>query len=265
MTAKLKHILRRPWLRIAGSLLILSVLLAFLPLHKLVAALRVIPVSLWACVLLAFLATHLLGAVKWRLTLRLSDARLSFAQAIRCYFAGVFGTLFLPSIVGGDVVRMGVAFGVQRNRAAVVLGSLVDRLLDMVALAVVAGAGVVLLPGALDQRHRRAFMVLAALFAIAFAALLGLLIFMPWQRLPYKLRRISVKLRRAARSMASRPQYVLVSFTSRRPDSDQPVDPFAGLGRCLRSAHRFSRLVAGLAAGQTARSGAADIGWAGRP
>lgn len=213
MTAKLKHILRRPCLRIAGSLLILSVLLAFLPLHKLVAALRVIPVSLWACVLLAFLATHLLGAVKWRLTLRLSDARLSFAQAIRCYFAGVFGTLFLPSIVGGDVVRMGVAFGVQRNRAAVVLGSLVDRLLDMVALAVVAGAGVLLLPGALDQRHRRAFMVLAALFATAFAALLGLLIFMPWQRLPYKLRRISVKLRRAARSMASRPQYVLVSFT----------------------------------------------------
>jgi glycosyltransferase 2 family protein len=211
MTSHIKHLLRRPWVRIAGSLLILTMLLAFLPLHKVAAALRIIPVSLWLCIVAGFLLTHLIGAVKWRFTLRLSDARLTFPQAIRCYFAGVFGTIFLPSVVGGDVVRMGLAFGVQRNRAGVLLGSLVDRLLDIVALAVVAGAGVLLLPQTLDPRHRRAFIAVAILFATGCAALLALLLFMPWQRLPYKLRRASVKLRRAARSMASRPQYVLVS------------------------------------------------------
>jgi uncharacterized protein (TIRG00374 family) len=209
---KIKETLRHPWVRIAGSLLILGILLAFLPLHKLAAALRIIPLSVWAWVLAGFLATHMIGVAKWRLTLHVCEARLTFLQAARCYFAGLFGTLFLPSVVGGDVVRMGLAFRIERNRAGVLLGSLVDRLLDTMSLAVVAGAGVLLLPEALNAHHRRAFTELAIVFTLGFAGLCAMLMLMPWQRLPYKVRRLSVKVRRAARSMASRPQYILVSF-----------------------------------------------------
>jgi glycosyltransferase 2 family protein len=209
----IKQVLRRPWIRIAGSLIILALLLAFLPVHKLAAALRIIPLRLWAAVIAGYLVTHCIGVAKWRLTLRLSDAHLTFAQAVRCYFAGLFGTLFLPSVVGGDVVRMGLAFRIERNRAGVLLGSLVDRLLDTMSLAVVAGTGVLLLPGALHTHHRRAFLELAIVFALAFMGLFVTLAFIPWQRLPFKVRRLSVKIRRAARSMASQPQYVLVSFT----------------------------------------------------
>ena len=212
MTAKVLGFLRHPWVRIGGSLLILGILLAFLPVHKLAAALRRIPLTLWLWILTGFLATHLIGVVKWRLTLRLSNARLSFGQAVRCYFAGLFGTVFLPSVVGGDVVRMGLAFRIERNRAGVLLGSLVDRLLDTLALAVVAGIGVLLLPGTLDPRNRRAFIAVAIAFALAFAALIVLLKAVPWRRFPFKIRRLLVKIRRAARSMASMPHYVLVSL-----------------------------------------------------
>jgi glycosyltransferase 2 family protein len=212
MTAKLKYILRQPWLRIAASLVILGVLLAFLPLHKVAAALRIIPLSLWLGVVAAFVGTHLLGATKWRFTLRLSNARLTFAQAVRCYFAGVFGTVFLPSVVGGDVVRMGLAFRIERNRAGVLLGSVVDRLLDIVALGALAVAGILLLPGALNEPHRRAFIALAILFTVASIACLVCLRFMPWRQLPFKLRRIAVKLRRAARCMGARPHYVMLSL-----------------------------------------------------
>ena len=212
MRARVAESLRNPWVRIGGSLLILGLLLAFLPLHKIGAALRRIPLGLWLWILTGFLATHLLGVVKWRLTLHLSNARLTFAQALRCYYAGLFGTVFLPSVVGGDVVRMGLAFRIERNRAGVLLGSLVDRLLDTISLAVVAGIGVLLLPGALDPRHRRAFVALAIVFTLAFGGLFALLSAVPWRRLPFKMRRILVKVRLAARSMASRPQYVLVSL-----------------------------------------------------
>ena len=212
MTSKISATLRHPWVRIAGSLLFLGILLAFLPLHKLGVALRSISLTLWLCVLAGFLATHVIGVVKWRLTLHISNARLSFAQALRCYYAGLFGTVFLPSVVGGDVVRMGLAFRVEHNRAGVLLGSLVDRLLDTIALAVVAGMGAILLPGALDPRHRRAFILIGAFFALAFAGLLVMLSITPWQRLPFKLRRLFVKVRKAWRSMASQPQYVLVSL-----------------------------------------------------
>src|SRR5208283_2801111 len=212
MKARVAESLRHPWVRIAGSLLILGLLLAFLPLHKIGAALRRIPLGVWLWILTGYLTTHVLGVLKWRLTLHLSNARLTFAQALRCYFAGLFGTVFLPSVVGGDIVRMGLAFRIERNRAGVLLGSLVDRLLDTISLAVVAGIGVLLLPGALDPRHRRAFIALAVVFTLAFAGLFVLLRITPWQRLPFKMRRLFVKVRRAWRSMASQPQYVLVSL-----------------------------------------------------
>jgi len=113
----------RTAIRIAISALLLASLLIFVPLHKLVLAIRSISPALWFWLLVGFLATHLIGVVKWRLTLRLSDARLTFVQAMRCYFAGLFGTVYLPSIVGGDVIRMGMAFRTGQNRAGIVLGS----------------------------------------------------------------------------------------------------------------------------------------------
>lgn len=202
--------LRHPLIRIAGSVAILGLMLLFAPLHKLGAAMRKIPASMWCWVVAGYLTMHLIGVMKWRLTLRLSEAKLTFAQAARCYFAGLFGTVFLPSIVGGDVVRMGLAFRIHRNRAGVLLGSLVDRLLDIVALAVVAVVGALLLPGELEPRHRRIFAVLAVMFVVGSAGLFGLLAIVPWRRLPFKLRRMLAKLRRASRSMASRPLYVLL-------------------------------------------------------
>lgn len=188
----------------------LGLLLVFVPLHKLGTAMRKIPPSLWFWIVAGYLATHLIGVMKWRLTLGLSDARLTLSQATRCYFAGLFGTVFLPSIVGGDVVRMGMAFRIHRNRAGVLLGSLVDRLLDIVALAVVAGIGALLLPGELEPRHRRIFVLLAVMLAVGIAGLFGFLAVIPWRRLPFKLRRTLAKLRRAWRSMASKPLYVLL-------------------------------------------------------
>lgn len=203
---------RRPPVRIAVSALILVSLLYFVPLHKLALAIRSIPVALWFWLLLGFLATHVIGVLKWRLTLRLSDARLTFVQALRCYFAGLFGTVYLPSIAGGDVIRMGLAFRTSQNRAGIVLGSLVDRVLDILALAAVAAIGALLLPGALDPRSRKIFGTFVLLLSIAIVALFAVLVVTPWRRFPLKMLRLMVKLRKAGRSMLSKPYLVLVSM-----------------------------------------------------
>jgi uncharacterized membrane protein YbhN (UPF0104 family) len=199
-------------LRIGGSVVILALLFVFIPFQKLAIAIRSMSPTVWLALLCGYLGAHFIGIVKWRLTLRLSSARLSFVEAMRCYFAGLFGTLFLPSIVGGDVVRIGLAFRIAKNRTAVVLGSLVDRILDVLALAVVAGIGALLLPGALDPSSRRIFLVV--IFAITTGGLvvLGAVAFVPWRLLPFKIRRMLVRLRYAARSMASQSGYVLVSL-----------------------------------------------------
>ena len=199
-------------LRLGGSAIILAVLFTFLPLGEVWATFRRFSFLLWLLVLAGYLSAHLIGACKWRLMVNLAGAGLSFAQSVRCYFAGLFSTLFLPSIVGGDVVRAGLALRLGHSKAGVLLGSLLDRMIDLMALTCLAAFGALLIPGALDPRSRRVFIVVGAAFvSVALAAAL-LVAVLPARRFSYRMRRRLARVRRAARSMAQRPQYVLAAL-----------------------------------------------------
>ncbi len=206
----------RSWLyaalRVSGSALILALLFHFLPLDKLRAALARLPLGLWVFVLACYAGAHLVGVVKWRLTVNLAGAGLSFAQAARCYFGGLFGDAFLPSIIGGDLIRVGLAMRLARRRSAALLGSLLDRMLDVAALTSVAASGALLLPGALDPQRRKVFWMLAAAAVLALAVLLVLAALIPARRFSYKMRRRCVRLRQALRSVSRQPQYVLLAL-----------------------------------------------------
>jgi uncharacterized membrane protein YbhN (UPF0104 family) len=196
--------------RLGGSALVLGLLLTFLPFNQVWSAIKRIPPSLTLGLLFAYLVLHLVGVAKWRLLINLAGADLTFGQAVRCYYGGLFGNVFLPSLVGGDVVRAGMAFAVSRSRAAIVLGSLIDRTEDVIGLGGVAAMGALLLPRSLDPQSRKVFWALGG--ALAFAGLLGLgvLFATPVRRFPFKVRRIMVKLRRAGRSMYGRPGRLLL-------------------------------------------------------
>ena len=203
-------------LRWGGAAVILALLFHFLPLGQLSASLRRVPPALWFFVLAAYLLVHAVGVVKWRLMLNAAGAGLSYAQAVRCYGGGLFGTLFLPSIVGGDVVRVGLALRLSRHRAAAAVGSVLDRLVDMAALGSLALTGVLLLPKSLDSLGRQLF---KEIFAVATIALivctlifLGLKRFVPAHALPFRLRRLVVRLRRALRAMVQRKHAVVQAW-----------------------------------------------------
>jgi glycosyltransferase 2 family protein len=73
----------------------------------------------------------------------LGGERLAFRDTVACYGAGLFANLFLPTVVGGDVVRAGLAARALGRPEAVVLGSVADRLIDIAGLALLVGGGVV--------------------------------------------------------------------------------------------------------------------------
>jgi uncharacterized membrane protein YbhN (UPF0104 family) len=160
--------------------------------------------------LFIYLVLHLLGVAKWRLLINLAGANLSFAQAVRCYYGGLFANNFLPSLVGGDVVRAGMAFPVSRSRAAVVLGSLIDRIMDVIGLAGVAATGVLLLPRSLDPQNRKIFWALGGILVVAGVVAVGAMFMLPARRFPIKIRRIMVKLRHGIRSMYRHPGRVFL-------------------------------------------------------
>jgi uncharacterized protein (TIRG00374 family) len=184
---------------------VLAGLLLFIPLHDLTAALRRVPAWVWPVSLTAYLLMHLIGIVKWRLLVNAGGAGLTFAQAARCYYYGLFGNLFLPSIVGGDVVRAGLALSMTRSVSGLFIGSIVDRTLDIVGLAGVAGIGALLLPTALDERSRAVFTGLGVVFLVASLVALLVARSVPARRLPYRLRRRIAPVRAAVRRMARQP------------------------------------------------------------
>jgi len=204
---------RRLAARLAGSGVVLAVLLAFLPLDELLAALARIPGPVWAVSVPAYLTLHLLGVTKWRLMVNAADGGLSLRGTIRCYYYGLFGNTFLPSLVGGDLVRVGLALRLARSRSGVLVGSLVDRTLDVLSLASVAGIGILLLPRALDEQGRRVFWLLGGLLLVGAVGALIVAATLPASRLPYRIRRILVRVRASLRAMARRPAKVAAALT----------------------------------------------------
>lgn len=117
--------------------------------------------------LVVLLLGHATAALKWRL-LQGADATLPVSTALRAHFLGVVSNLWLPGVVGGDVVRAGAAFGPNR-RALVLVASLVDRVVDSIALLLLATASLFFIRGATQSEWRlvEVGFIGAAIFGVA--------------------------------------------------------------------------------------------------
>jgi glycosyltransferase 2 family protein len=202
-------------LRWVAGVAVLGVMLHFLPLAIVRRAIAQIPGWLFLTVLLGYLLAHTLGIAKWRMVVNAAGAELDFATSAQCYLGGLFGTLFLPSIVGGDVIRLAVGLRRSARPAAVLAGNVVDRFLDVTAQAGLVLLGIALLPGSvpenLQQTARQAllvgvagFVVLAALAILLHRALFG--------GRSIRFRRRLARLRHALRSVSRRPHILLFGW-----------------------------------------------------
>lgn len=199
-------------LRLVGTAVVLALIAWWLPFDDLVAAMGQVPALAWPAAILAYLLLHLVGTVKWHGLVNAAGGGLAFRDAAQAYYWGLFGNLFLPSIVGGDVVRAGMAMQRTASRSALILGSLLDRVQDVIGLGVLAGVGALLSPRALDEGSRQVFLTFIVLVAVGGLSGLVALRFFPVRRLPFKVRRILVRVRQALRATAQRPGALVTAF-----------------------------------------------------
>jgi uncharacterized protein (TIRG00374 family) len=195
-------------LRWVGGIGVLGVLLYFLPVATVRKAIVQIPPWLFVAVLLGYLLAHALGIAKWRMVVNAAGAELDFATSAQCYLGGLFGTLFLPSIVGGDVIRLAVGLRRSPRPAAVLAGNVVDRFLDVTAQAALVLVGLILLPSAvpenLQQTARKVLLVCVA-GVVVLVALAIVLRHPLLSGRSIRFRRRLARLRHALRSVSRRP------------------------------------------------------------
>ena len=124
------------WLiRVCISALLLTLIFHFVPFKQVWAAARQISAPLWLGSLVLFLCGHAASAAKWRI---LIGNGISYRQAFRAHLAGLAANLALPSVAGGDVVRAGLVMKHAEDKGRLAMGSLADRLLDTLGLALLA-------------------------------------------------------------------------------------------------------------------------------
>ncbi len=151
----IKTVLGNPVTRLILSFLILGALLYHLPLEKLWETIRNVSLPIWLLTVVIFISGHVMGAFKWRLLINAGEKKLPFVVALRCHFAGLFANLFLPSLAGGDVVRAGLAIRSIKEKAAVILGGVLDRFLDTASLALIILLGAYLAPSTFSDSDQR--------------------------------------------------------------------------------------------------------------
>jgi len=201
--------------RWVAALAVFAILFYFFPVASLRAALASVPPIRFAIILMAYLCAHGVGIMKWRMIVNTAGSRLDFLTSAQCYLGGLFGTLFLPSIIGGDVVRLAVGLPRSPNPAAVLAGNIVDRSLDVASQATLVLLGLILLPGSLPEQFSalaRKILLIAGTVVLVVVVLLFLgrktLFAGRSRRFLHRLAR----LRHALRSVHKRPQILALGW-----------------------------------------------------
>lgn len=134
---------RKTLLRTGGSLLS-ALLLAFLLSRnwsEVLAALRQIsPLDLLAAFGL-IVASRLLVTLRWYTLLRSGGVPISLQNTASLTFTGLFASNFLPTTIGGDVVRLAGAMQMGYDRAVCLASIAADRLVNMAGMSLAAPLG----------------------------------------------------------------------------------------------------------------------------
>ena len=197
----------------AVSIGLLALLVWVLPWAQLEEAFRRLSLRVWLGLLAGFIAGHLLGVVKWRTVVNAGRAKLGFRDAVMCYGAGLFTNLCLPTIVGGDILRLTMASKITRNPAAVALGGVTDRLSDILALGILLALGLLLSTDQLPGLWGQVITVVVVVGAVLAMAGLPFVLQRPLKSWPRKWRRPIGRLLVALRHSWKTPSALATALT----------------------------------------------------
>lgn len=128
----------------------------------------------WFC----YAGVESLATVRWQILLRLQGVRVGWGRTAAMIIIGLFFNLFLPGLVGGDVMRLYFIFKQTKKKTRATLSVAMDRLLGLVSILLLAAAVVGLRYDWLQRSPASARIahLSLAILAVVFALVIGLFV-----------------------------------------------------------------------------------------
>lgn len=137
---------RQTLARALGSILALGLLVVLLEEKgdgELFSALRRVSSGYFLAAIAALLISRLFATARWHILLRSAGVEISFLRSTMLTFTGNFSSNFLPTTIGGDVVRLGGAMQLGYDRAICLASLVADRLIGLAGMALALPLGLV--------------------------------------------------------------------------------------------------------------------------
>ena len=86
--------------------------------------------------------SRLAVSARWYVLLHSAEMKISYSQSVQITFAGLFASNFLPTTIGGDVVRLAGAVQLKVDPATSTASLVVDRLIGMAGMFIALPYGI---------------------------------------------------------------------------------------------------------------------------
>ncbi|MCW8925911.1 MAG: flippase-like domain-containing protein [Xanthomonadales bacterium] len=190
---------------------IFAAIIWLLPMGEVWKAMTLVGWWRWLAVACVFGIGHVISAYKWSQLVHAAGAPHEFGLALRAHMAGLFANIWLPSIVGGDVVR---AAWISRHHGVTVsaVTGLLDRALDLLALVILIACGAILTGDLANSALGSVLFPLGLFLLFCLVAALMALRYLRPGHLPAAMRPTGKKVLEIARALYARPGPALRSL-----------------------------------------------------
>jgi hypothetical protein len=109
--------------------------------REILEAVQRVPVGSLMIVLVLVVVSRVAVSARWYTLLRTTDGSIRYRESLRLTLAGMFAANFLPTTVGGDVVRAAGVLRISQDRVASAASIVVDRLIGMAGMLMILPIG----------------------------------------------------------------------------------------------------------------------------
>jgi uncharacterized membrane protein YbhN (UPF0104 family) len=137
---------RQTIVRALGSILALVLLIILLEEEgdgELFSALRRVSIGYFLAAIVALSISRLFAAARWHILLRSAGVEINFLRSIMLTFTGNFSSNFLPTTIGGDMVRLAGAMQLGYDRAVCIASLVADRLIGLAGMSLALPLGLI--------------------------------------------------------------------------------------------------------------------------